>query len=807
MSNRKHVVIALGASLAVAGVVWACGPDFPNQLLDHRAATLKATPQNSFAFEAKHLLVATDTLQAHETGDANSGDAKPEDIAKAQGLTLQQEQRVDALRKLDDGDKAYDEGKDLPEDLRLYVAGAMDFSAANPACPASDPSAASAAPCAAPDASKLDRARARFEALLALPPDQAKLRSTWAAYMLGRIHAERAATSVTDDAAFKSERDASARMFQLARARAIAGASDTQGLAVASFGEEARLYLYNDQQACDWKKLYVDSDPCGKGISPADLKHAIALYAAQAGHGSDSAVNSLSTLAANVLRDEDRATALIDGPVSQRLLVSYALARMGGDGNTGVEAGDDTNKPVAPPPVLTVLVAAIEKQGLDRVAGADRLAALAYSVGRYDLATTLAAKAPGPLSSWVKAKLALQKGDLVAAAAAYADAAKAFPQANDPKPSIEPLNAELILGEQGVLAIGRGEYVDALGHLYDAANRVGGVGDVYDENGGTYGYSGDVSYIAERVLTIDELKAFIDAHVPASPAPAKSTDKDHAYGSPPLANNLRWLLARRLMRDGRYDEAQEYLPVSGDLRFGQVDLRAKAREYAKAMHDASSAWTDIGKAQARYSAAVIARENGMELFGFEQAPDYNALGGSLDGGVGQDAKSMSQTFVTDGERKRYADTVAKPDYRFHYRYLAADDATAAADLLPPRSQAFAAVMCKATGWMLEGPPDYNDHYQGYGEAASTAPSERERRITAYYQRYVTQGAHVAWADNFGSQCEAPDFDRARALLRHQRVLKARHLVRRYLSLEIGGLVLVVGVLVALVLRRRRRRVA
>jgi len=802
MSTRKRIVIATGALLLVAGVVWACGPDFPSQLLDHRASTLKATPQNSFTFEAQHLLVATDALQVHETAEPSPDPAKPDDAAKAQGLTLAQLQRVDALRQSDGGDKAYQDGKDLPEDLRLYVAGAVDYAGANMACEGSDHSAGSTDQCDGPDQPTLDRAVGRFEQLLALPDDQAKLRSVWAAYMLGRIHAERAATLVSDSAAFKRERDAAAKAFQLTRARAVVGASDTQGLAVASFGEEARLYLYNDKQQCDWGDLSADGNNCGAGIALADLKHAIALYAAQAGHGSDSAVSSLAALAANVLRDGDRAAALIDGPVSQRLLVTYALARMSGDASA--DASTATNVPVKPDPALVTLTAAIEKQGLEHVAGADRLAALAYQTGRYDLAASLAAKAPGPFASWINAKLALQKGDLAAAAAAYADAVRAFPKTDDPKASIEPANADLILGEQGVLALARGEYVEAMGHLYDASAMVGGDGNVCHYGCG-YGYGADMSYIAERVLTIDELKTFVDAHVPASPAPAKSADKDHPYGAPPLNDNLRWLLARRLMRAARYDEAQNYLPASNDPRFGSVDLRAKARDYAKALHDADSAWTDIGKAQARYIAAVIARENGMELLGYEQGPDYTVFGGDLSGGVGQDQKSLAQSFVTDSERKRFADSSAKPERRFHYRYIAADEAVAAADLLPPRSQAFAAVLCKATGWMRDGPPDYEDNFQLGGDSKPTQPSEANRRINAYYQRYVKQGAYVEWTDNFGSDCEDPDFDRARALLRHQRILKARHLVKHYLPYEIGVFALAIGGLAAWIVRRRRRK--
>jgi hypothetical protein len=815
MWNRNGVWLVCAIAAITAGAVWACGPDFPSQLLDHRDATLKATPQNSFAWEAAHLLPATDKLQAHESEVSPYDTPKPAGDAAAQGLTSAQWQRVLTLRQSADGGKAYDDGKDLPEDLRLYVAGAMDYAAANKACAAAakpaEATTAAAAPvpndattaCDKPDQATMDRAIASFEKVLALPPDQAKLRSVWAAYSLGRIHAQRANTAVNDAAAFKRERDAAAKAFQLARTLAVAGAADTQGLAVSSFGEEARLYLYNGKQQCSWVNLYVDDNDCGTGIAATDLKHAIALYAAQAGHGSDSAVQSLATLANNVLRDDDRAAALVDGPLSQRLLVAYALARVG----DGADSDAATAAPAKPNPVLPALVQAIEKQGLDHVAGADRLAALAYRSGRYDLAATLAAKAPGPLASWVDAKLALQKGDLAAAAAAYAQAAKAFPTANDPKAAIEPSNVLLMGGEQGVLALARGEYVEAMGHLYAAASRAGGDGNTYTDEDGGIGYGNDTFYVAERVLTIDELKAFVDAHAVATPAPAPSKDQNHQYGTGTLADNLRWLLARRLMRAKRYAEAQAYFPSSGDPRFGDVDLRAKASEYASDLHHADSAWTDIGKAQARYAAAVIARENGMELLGFEQGPDYEDNGGGFQGGSGHSAADLKQTFVTDGERQRFADSAAKLNWRFHYRYIAADEAAAAAELLPPRSQAFAAVLCKAASWMREGPPDYDDHYQGYGDTKPTGPSEAQRRVETYYQRYVKQGAYVAWNNNFGAECEAPDFDRARQLLRHQRIVKAKHFIRHWLPVEIIAFVLVPAGLVGWWLRRRRRRAA
>jgi len=807
MFKRSWIVAAVVTGLAGA-VAWACGPMFPNQLLDDRAATLKSVPQNSFAFEAMHLLPATDKLAAEEpTEYASDGNERKDGAAqsKALGLSIAQLGRVKALSALDDGDMAYAQGGDLPEDLRAYIAGAVDFAQG-----------------------RQDKALARFEQVLSLPPDHATLRGIWAAYMLGRIHAANAAGAGSDATVFARERAAAAKAFQLVRTRALAGVLDPQGLAVSSFGEEARLYLYSHGTQCSWSDLYgvTDADEgesggsappsvnaaCGDGIAAADLKRAITLYAAQAGHASNVGVQSLVAIADYAMRSPQRTSELIDSPLPQRLLVAYALARMGGS-----SAETPEGSAAKPEQSLRALVQAIEQRGLGHLEGADRLAALAYQTGRYDLAAKLVEQSSGPLSQWVRAKLALQKGDLAAASAAYAAAAKAFPKQGEGQPAIEPSNTQLIIGEQGVLALARGEYVEAMGHLYDAAQAVGGDGNVYDWDSETssYGYGNDAMYIAERVLTVDELKTFVDARAPATPVlPQRPGNVDNFSYRAPIGDSLRWLLARRLMRSARYEEALAYFPADNDARFGSYDddgkrqlqsFRTPARDYAKALHDSEHAWTDIGKAQALYAAAVIAREHGMEILGYEQGPDYTDSEGSFQGGSGQTPQSMTQTYVTEGERQRYAASQAKPNYRFHYRYLAADQASQAADRLPPRSQAFAAVLCQATSWMMDGPPDYDDHYQGWGEPAPTEPSERQRRITAYYQRYVKQGAYVEWAGGFGTACEQPDFDRARALKRSEQMAAVKHAMRRHWPLELGALVLVLGGLAAWIVRRRRRR--
>ncbi|MBB3228945.1 hypothetical protein FHW69_003593 [Luteibacter sp. Sphag1AF] len=801
MNGRKSVTAAVIASLLAGAVAWACGPMFPNQLLDDRGATLKAVPQNTFAFEVARLLPATDKLLAVEA-DPYDYSEKP-NAATMPDLTKEQAKRVDTLRDSETGAIAIENGKDLPDDVRWYVAGAIDYSRSNAACTDEDLSspnddaeeamkharAAARHACRDPNGDAMDQALANFQKVTALPADQSVLRGVWAAYMLGEAHSQLAYNAVGTPA-FAGERDAAAKAFAEARTRAVAGGSDNEGLAVASFGEEARLWLLgSDGHYCDWSALNSGSG-CIAAVKPADLKHAIALYAAQAGHGSYGAVQSLSVIAEAVLHAPEQVAAIVDGPVSQRLLVAYALARV------------DARVDGKPDDRLADLVAAIEKVGLDKVAAADRLAALAYQTGRYDLAAKLTAKAPGPLASWVNAKLALQKGDLAAAAAAYADAARAFPKADDPKASLAPASAHLLTGEQGVLALARGEYVEAMNHMFDAATAVGGNGNVYDDYGSGVGYGNDMAFIGERVLTVDELKSFVDARVPASPVVKPDpSDKEAAYRPIPLNDRLRWLLARRLVRAGQFDEALAYFPEGKDERYADVDLRETVRDYAKDLHDGDHAWTDIGKAEARYKAAVIARGYGMEIMGYEQSPDYTDNGGGLQCGSGQSGASMKGPYVTEGERTRFNDSVARPDLRFHYRYIAADKANASADLLPPRSQAFAAVMCKATGWMQDGPASYMPDPE---DCTPVVVSEREKRIGQYYDRYVKQGPYVDWAEDFGRNCEEPDFDRARQMVKAQRIAAVKHFIRRNLPYEIGAFVLVLALAGVLIVRRRRK---
>ena len=682
------------AGLCLAATVGlACGPFFPWQLLDDRAAALHATPANSFAFEAAHLVPAPgDTLRANEPAD--NGDPGQLDTIRAQieaeGLSRSQVDRLGRMRMAESGTEAYDMGRGMPEAMRRYVAGAVAFRAG-----------------------ENDAAVRFFSSVLDLPPGDRASRATWAAFMLGRTRV------LLDDA------EAAAAAFAQTRALAIAGAPDPLGLAVASYGEEAQLHLLAAHDAQEGE----DAPPDRAMAYAQEIARAVELYAEQAARGSDSGVQSLRMVAEELLdidrkgTDPLRLEAAVADTTTQRLLIAYALARV-----------EDEPDAKHANPLLVRLVTAIDSGKLAQPAAADRLAALCYRIGRYDLAATLAGRAEGPLAAWVQAKLATRRGDLPAAASAYALASRAFPDA-DTAP-LDDANRKLVVGEQGLLTLARGDYLAAMEQLYPVATT----------------YWGDVAHIAERVLTTDELKHFAETHPPV-----------------PL---IQRLLGRRLMREGRWQEAMAYFGPEID-----PDTHDYASTYVRAMADSKARWWSVERARAFYAAADQARWHGMELMGTETGPDYYALGGNYEGGTGQ--MELKGPFISAIEKTRFAATAAKPDLRYHYRYVAADLASQAADLLPPRSQAFAAVLCHATEWML---------------------SVNDPRAGVLYQRYLTEGPAIPWAAHFGSDCPDPDFDAAARFPREQAVRVTRHFVRVNRWPLGGGMVFAVAGL-ALMLRR------
>jgi len=146
MSIRKVAFLALACALPVAAAL-ACGPDFPQQLLDDRKASLFDLPEGTFDFEASRLLPKPDDrLRAVEDSPWEDGsDAREK--AEAIGLSADEAKKVQMMRAAPAASAAETMGAGLAPELLDYTLGAIAFKAGD-----------------------MGAAAARFRSVLALSP-------------------------------------------------------------------------------------------------------------------------------------------------------------------------------------------------------------------------------------------------------------------------------------------------------------------------------------------------------------------------------------------------------------------------------------------------------------------------------------------------------------------------------------------------------------------------------------------------------------------------------------------------------------
>ena len=725
MFTRKwpRHLLCLSLSLPL-GSALACGPDFPMRLLDNRGQTLAELPEGNFNFEISRLgrlipglkNIAPATANQDYSYSEADDQTSPRDLAELVGLSVEQQALVKQLRSVADAHQVEVEGSALPPELVLYLAGAVAFNAGDYAL-----------------------ATEYFHKVLALPADQRPLRSTWAAYSLGR--AMFAMSSQVDAApGLLAE---SRLAFEQARQLSIEGFSDPLELGVASLGEEARVV----RTAGDWNR-------------------AIELYATQNLHGSPVGYSSLKQLMAELAAMPEAALAqLLQGKSVQQLVTASLISRLGW--SFGEQPANELK-----------LIKLLHDSTRGTLDNADRLAAVNYQQGDYASAKAFLEHAgDGGLAWWLRAKLALRDGDKVAATAAYAKAAQAFPQneswgerrtADFDYESLQPKCR--VEGESAILALQRGDYLQAFDQLYRSQD--------------IYWY--DAATVAERVLTVDELKHYVDTKVPV-PAPFSQQDLE-AYAArlrveggdhidstaPTVSGKLRNLLGRRLLREGRYEEAPAY--------FDTPKLYIQAKWYGELRQDAESKWWPSKRAFAYFHAAELSRHYGMELLGYEMSPDFATFNGNYSL---QSNELKVGPLLAQEEFNRQQASAAQPDQRYHYRYLANELASRAADNLPHTSQAFAAVLCAATGWN----------------------SDQELK-QIFYKRYVNEGPYVDWALSFGERCPYPDFQKADQRYVTQAISPVRNALRPYKKwLETGGVVAFTAAALLLINRHKRRKQA
>jgi hypothetical protein len=316
------------------------------------------------------------------------------------------------------------------------------------------------------------------------------------------------------------------------------------------------------------------------------------------------------------------------------------------------------------------------------------------------------------LSNWVKAKLALRSGNLSLAEALMHKVEAGNPQRSDMDEGVleraySPIC--MVRGQLAVIAIAQHRFTDALRLMQSQQ------------------FDAQTAYLAERVLTIEELQQEVERRErEAGRRTAVSCETDE-----PREDPIREIYARRLMRLQRFDDALPYFSAPN---------RLLAAPYAALVQTSKASNDRFEIAQALFKASQMARSHGMEIMGTGAGPDWTLYEGSTarsalceqpwqgnppkrnadrdepyhyfdadnsleypgnadDGSTCYLPTAADQKLISVEERQRLAATQPAWPQRFHYRFVASQLAEQAADLLPKRSQAFAATLCHAAKYV------------------------------------------------------------------------------------------------------------
>ena len=567
-------VLAFWAGMILS--VCACGPDFPNFLLAEGDHAVLVAPEGDFAGELARMDLARTRVHAvpmvggRDAGDyaAQSADAEIADLhevfartkvgeEEANRIARQHRQERQKLAEFAEakqfwarfGPRDADESPILDADLqaRRPKFGNVQVVAGLPAEFADyfegfiawqDPAILEKQP-----------AREAWERLLARPVEERRYKSTWAAFMLGKAWEH-------------NDPDRAVGYFRQVRQLTRNGFKDSVGLAAASLGLEARVMLR--------KK---------------DFPSAIELYLEQFASGDPTAIESLRISAAQALSSSaNTLIRLAKNPLTQKVITAYIISRPSDDAifDEGEESGPDASEETSRgsrQELGTRWLAAVEAAGVSDVASAEALALAAYRMNRMQAAQRWIKRAPSnPVAQWLQAKLLLRAGKLDSAAALLAKLSPLFPIVHEGTNAPAPrelkdtltvrgpawtghwVSAERHLhGELGVLRLSRGEYARALDALLTA------------------GFWMDAAYVGERVLSLDELKNYVDQFWPAAPGEQVEEEKRqygaNEAGPAVIRERIRYLLARRLTRELRGDEAREYYPAEWLPQFDQLGQR------------------------------------------------------------------------------------------------------------------------------------------------------------------------------------------------------------------------------------------
>ena len=555
-------------------------------------------------------------------------------------------------------------------------------------------------------------ARDAWMALLNRPPEERHYRTVWAAFMLGKL-------------ALKTGAPEAQKWFQQTRELARQGFADSLGLAADSYGWEGRAEWKQDHPA-EAAKLFLTQLSLGDESAVVSIKALIPDRQPVGGMLNYNVVES------NEERDqwepkkklsEEQELAALERAAKDTLLRRLVTAHILASGSTGAYFSEESDSAQAR---ARRWLQVIKAANLERVEDAEYLGWVAYMRGDYTNAAHWLKLSGGgtPAALWLKAKLERRDGQLNEAVKAMADAWKIlrdtraytgragtsqvssyysgladFDYVYRDEASSWSLSQEA-RGDFAALHLQRGDFVQALDIFFK--------GNLWD----------DAAYVAESVLTINELKRYVGQLPAPTASPTPIMARTYGWQDKLSATEkLRYLLGRRLVREHGYEEAARYLQPP----FDQI-----LRHYVEALHaGANKMLPKKERALALFRAAWIARYDGMEIMGTEMAPDGFTEDGQFPvpdiGAQRATGKVKEMTYAgtktvsaplkaTREERKRVARSKASPDIRFHYRLIAGALAIKAAALLPNNSEETADVINMAGRWTKEQDEKVADKY-------------------------------------------------------------------------------------------------
>ena len=486
--------------------------------------------------------------------------------------------------------------------------------------------------------------------LLRRPMRERMYKSTWAAYMIGKTLLE-------------DEPDKAVEWCEFVRELAKAGCVDSMALASSSLGLEALAE-----------------------INRANYGRALELYVAQRATGDPRTTNWMRKASRKALEAEvEVLSQSATNSTGRRVLTAYVISRQ------------RFRDPAPPPEVAAKWVQAVERAGVELVEDADRLAWAAYQGGEMELAQRWVAVAARDsiMTQWIESKLFLRAGRISEAAERLGAIVSKFGPVKQPRTHYVYRNwrkwalgtypiAEVARGELAVLLVACRRYVEALDVLIEG------------------GFWGDACYVAENVLTADELIAYVDGNWPALSEEVCSNEsyERNETTDPNWFNvRIRFLLARYLAQLGRYEEARPYYPPRWQKR---LDLYVEAIQTGE-----DQRLPKEQRAAAYWRAACMAHSRGWGrgLHGTERSFGYTSYGRTGTTRVEPDFAKFVP--ISEDERRRLQEH-GLPNEGFSLRHVASGYAWKAAEFMPNNSDETARVLCIGGSWLASQHPKEAD---------------------------------------------------------------------------------------------------